>query len=271
MENDAVLYAVEDSVARVTLNRPDRLNANNRAMSQALTAAMTQAAADPQVRVILLTGAGRAFCAGADAKVLGELSEGSTPAKSGSGDLRYDGLMNLDKPVIAAVHGSCIGIGLIMVCCADIRLASEDAFFVAPFVPLGLCAEGGLAVRLPRLMGLGHATEMLMSGRRIRAQEALAKGLVSQVLPDEGFHEAALAYAKSLAQNSAPRALKMVKDQLRKGEEQTYQEALSDALTLVKHALRAGEFEEAIKARQEKRPPQFPALTCSFGPPINSN
>lgn len=143
--HDVVLYAAGRGVARITLNRPDRLNASNGELSRGLTAAFTRAAADPEVRVILVAGAGRAFCAGADLQVLGELSDDASAPNSGSGGLRYDGLMLLPKPVIAAIHGPCAGIGLALACAADIRIAAADAVFVAPFAKLGLCAEGGLA------------------------------------------------------------------------------------------------------------------------------
>ena len=190
---DEVLYAVERGVARITLNRPERLNASNGALSRGLTAAFDRAAGDPEVRVVLLAGAGRGFCAGADMEVLGELSDDPDAPNSGSDGLCYDGLMFLPKPVIVAVHGACAGVGLAMACAADIRIAAQDAFFLAPFAQLGLCAEGGLAWLLARLMGQGNAAEMLLSARRVAAQEALAKGLVAQVLPAAGFADAAFA------------------------------------------------------------------------------
>ena len=171
--DEVVLYEAVRGVARITLNRPDRLNASNGAVSRGLTAAFTRAGTDPEVRVVLLTGAGRAFCAGADMAVLGELSADPAAPNSGSGGLRYDGIMLLDKPVIAAVHGACAGIGLAMACATDIRIAADDAVFVAPFAKLGLCAEGGLAWSLTRLMGQGHAAEMLLTARRVGAAEAL--------------------------------------------------------------------------------------------------
>ena len=180
---DVVLYAVSDGIARITLNRPDRLNASNGDMSRGLTTAFSKAAADPDVHVILLSGAGRGFCAGADMQVLDAYAADPRAPNAGSGGLRYDGLMVLPKPVIAAIHGPCAGIGLAMVCAADIRLAAEDAVFVAPFAGLGLSAEGGLAWSLSRLMGPGNAADMLLSARRVGAQEAYAKGLKCRTFP----------------------------------------------------------------------------------------
>lgn len=265
---EVVLYAVADGVARITLNRPERLNASNRALSQGLTAGFTRAAADPEVRVILLSGAGRAFCAGADMQVLNDLSDDPNAPNQGSGGLRYDGLMLVAKPVIAAVHGACAGIGLAMVCCADIRLAADDAQFVAPFSRLGLCAEGGLAWLLGRLMGPGNAAEMLLSARKVGAREALAKGLVAQVLPAAGFAEAALAYAVDLAKG-APASFALMKQQLREAATGDFEEARARAFGMTRETLAGKDFKEAIAARREGRPAQFLPVTAEFGPPVS--
>jgi len=269
-EGDEVLYTVTDGVGRITLNRPDRLNASNGAMSRGLTSAFTRAAADPEVRVILLSGAGRGFCAGADLQVLDELSVDPDAPNSGSGGLRYDGLSLLPKPVIAAVHGACAGIGLAMACAADIRMAAQDAFFVAPFAGLGLCAEGGLAWSLTRLMGPGHAAEMLMSARRIEAAEAYAKGLVSQILPAEGFADAALAYARSVAVH-APASFAMIKRQLREANSQDFETARAGSLDLTRETLQSADFREGVLARQERRAPRFEPVVARFEPPISGS
>jgi 2-(1,2-epoxy-1,2-dihydrophenyl)acetyl-CoA isomerase len=268
-EQEPVLYEVSDGVARVTLNRPDRLNASNGALSRGLTDAMTRAAADPAVRVVLLSGAGRAFCAGADMQVLGELSADPDAPNTGSGGLRYDGLMLMPKPVIAAVHGACAGIGLAMVCAADIRLASEDAFFLAPFARLGLTAECGLAWLLPRLIGQGNAADMLLSARRIGAQEALAKGLVQQVLPDEGFAAAALDYARAMARDCSPSAFSLIKKQLREAQTQDFETAREQATAIVLATLDAEDFREAIAAIKDKRAPRFGGIAAKFGPQVS--
>ncbi|WP_260583661.1 enoyl-CoA hydratase/isomerase family protein [Sphingopyxis sp. PET50] len=249
-ERDVVLYAVEGGVARITLNRPERLNASNGGLSRGLTAAFTRAGADPEVRVVLLAGAGRAFCAGADMQVLGELSDDPSAPNSGSGGLRYDGLMLLPKPVIAAIHGACAGIGLALACAADIRIAADDAVFVAPFANLGLCAEGGLAWSLSRLVGPGHAAEMLMSARRVAAEEAFAKGLVSRLLPREGFRDAALGYAAELAEG-APSSFALIKRQLRDADGETFEAARAKAAALTRETLHGPDFAEALAAKRE--------------------
>ena len=266
---NAVLYAVNGRVAQITLNRPDRLNASNRNLSLGLTAAFDRAAADAEVRVILLSGAGRAFCAGADLRILDELSDDPDAPNSGSGALRYDGLLALDKPIIAAIHGACAGIGLALACCADIRIAAEDAVFVAPFSRLGLCAEGGLAWLLGRLMGTGNASEMLLSARRVAADEALAKGLVARVMPTEGFASAALAYAATVAEGS-PASFAMMKRQLRESHVQDFAEARALAAELTRASLHDKDFGEAISAKREGRPPAFRPVSTSFDPPITT-
>jgi enoyl-CoA hydratase/carnithine racemase len=266
---DPVLYAVLDGVARITLNRPDRLNASNGDMSRGLTAAFSKAAGDADVRVILLSGAGRGFCAGADMQVLDAYAADPSAPNAGSGGLRYDGLTLLPKPVIAAIHGPCAGIGLAMACAADIRLAAEDAVFVAPFAGLGLCAEGGLAWSLSRLMGSGNAADMLLSARRLGAQEAYAKGLVSQLLPIAGFMEAALDYARAMAAN-APASFAMMKQQLRDADLQDFEAARAQSFALVQGTLNSADFKEAIAAKREKRAPGFGPVTAEFTPPVSN-
>lgn len=263
-----VLYDAADGVARITLNRPDRLNASNRDLSLGLTAAFTRAGADPAVSVVLLMGAGRAFCAGADLQVLNELSAEPGSPNSGSGGLRYDGIMRFEKPVVAAIHGACAGIGLALACAADIRLAAADAVFVAPFAKLGLPAEGGLAWLLSRAIGPGNAAELLLTARRMGATEALAKGLVSQVFEDENFAGAALAYARQLATGS-PASFATIKGQLAAAATDDFESARAEAATLARDMLRAPDFREAIAARREGRAPRFAAVVTRFDPPVS--
>ncbi|TWH82110.1 enoyl-CoA hydratase/carnithine racemase [Novosphingobium taihuense] len=265
---EAVLYSAAGGVAQITLNRPDRLNASNRALSQGLTAAFTRAAVDPQVRVVLLAGAGRAFCAGADLQVLDEISAGPDAAHSGSNGLRYDGITRLEKPVVAAIRGACAGIGLALACAADIRIAAEDAVFVAPFVKLGLPAEGGLAWLLSHAMGPGNAAELLLSARRMGAGEALAKGLVAHVLPVEGFGSAMLAYAQDLA-SGAPASFAAIKKQIFQAATHDFATAQDHAATLALTMLQGHDFREAVAARREGRVPAFAPIAGRFDPPVS--
>jgi enoyl-CoA hydratase/carnithine racemase len=176
--------------------------------------------------------------------------------------------MRLPKPVIAAIHGPCAGIGLALACAADIRIAADDAVFVAPFARLGLCAEGGLAWSLSRLIGPGNAAEMLMSARRVAAEEAYAKGLVSRVLPSQGFYEATLAYAADLAQG-APSSFALIKRQLADADGQTFETARAKAAELTRETLHGFDFGEALAAKRVGRPARFIPVTAPFAPPVS--
>lgn len=264
-----VLLEVSRGVACVTLNRPDRLNASNGAMSRELSRILEQASQSAEVRVILLRGAGRGFCAGADTEVLNQLSADDGESNERSKDLRYDGIMQLPKPVIAAVHGPCAGIGLALACACDFRLAAENAFFLAPFARLALCAESGLAWLLARAMGPGNAAEMLMCARRIGSREAYEKGLVAKVMPDEGFSNAAFEYAACMAEECAPSSFALMKRQLRDAPGQDFDDARAQAEMMTRDTLGSKDFREAVAARREDRAPEFSAVTAEFGPPIS--
>jgi enoyl-CoA hydratase/carnithine racemase len=157
-----------------------------------------------------------------------------------------------------------------MACAADIRLAAEDAFFVAPFAGLGLCAEGGLAWSLSRLIGPGNAADMLMSARRVGAQEAYAKGLVSQVLPNDGFIAAASEYAHMVSTN-APASFAIMKRQLREAYLQDFEAARTDAHALTQETLKSADFKESMTAKREKRLARFTPVTSVFEPPVSKS
>lgn len=261
-----VLSMFNRGVATITLNRPQRSNAVNGRLSRALNQALDAAARAPEVRVILITGAGKAFCAGADAKVLDEYAADPAVPNSGSGKLRYSALMQLPKPVIAAVNGACAGVGLALACCADIRLASANAFFLAPFARLGLTAELGLGWLLPRLIGIGNTMHLLMAAGRMPAEEARAMGLVSAVLPDSSFAAEAHAYAVAMAEGSAPSALAAIKRQVYQALSQSFSEAEEQAFRLTFESLDGADFKEAIAARMGQRSPNFAPVSMPLFP-----
>ncbi|SNT07955.1 MULTISPECIES: enoyl-CoA hydratase-related protein [unclassified Azospirillum] len=261
---EPVLIHIAEGVAALTLNRPDRMNAINGQLSRALNRALDTASRSPEVRVILLQGAGRGFCAGADAQVLDEYAADPKAPNSGSGRLRYGELMRLPKPVIAAVHGACAGVGLALACCADIRLAASSAFFLAPFAGLGLSAEVGLGWLLPRLVGTGSAMDMLLGGQRLTADDARSIGLVRHVFPEATFMQEARAYAVRLAASGAPAALRLIKQQVYDAWGQDFATAEEAALRLTFQTLESPDFTEAMAARRQKRPPVFAAVTSPF-------
>src|SRR3954454_4239133 len=209
MSYEQILYRVEDNVAIVTLNRPDRLNAWTPFMHTEVKAAMRAASDDPDVRVIVLTGAGRGFCAGADMGALQGIQSGERQERVAeepvdtqshlSFQRTYSYFPAVPKPIIAAVNGPCAGLGMVIALYADMRFASENAVFMTAFARRGLIAEHGISWLLPRLVGLANAADLLFSARRVAAAEALGIGLVSRVFPAETFENDVLTYARMLA------------------------------------------------------------------------
>ena len=207
--DDPVLYELRDSgVAVLTLNRPERMNAWGGGLAGRFYALLDQAEADPQVRAVVVTGSGRAFCAGAD---MGDLSSIATASTDGDTDIskmvgeRHPHFVStLRKPVIAAINGACAGIGLTQALMCDVRFAAEGAKFTTSFARRGLIAEYGISWILPRVVGWGAALDLLLSGRVFLADEAAALGLVKEVVAPEELLPRAIAYAEDIAANCAP-------------------------------------------------------------------
>jgi len=254
---DLVTYEVRDAIAVITLNRPDRLNAMLPGMGETYADLLRRADADPEVRVIVVTGAGRGFCSGAD---LGILAEGQSAL-----DGYLDGqdsstlpstALRIGTPVAVAVNGPCAGIGFVLALCADARFASPTATFSASFSRLGLIAEYGVAWLLPRLVGLPVATDLLLSSRTLDAQQAREIGLVREVSDDAV--EAAMAWARDLADSCSPTAMAVIKSQLLLADGQDLESAVDSSLVEMRAAFRRPDLIEAITAKLEKRPPAFP-------------
>ena len=233
MAYDEITYGVADRIATITLNRPDRLNAWTAVMEGEIRDAMVAAAGDDAVRAIVITGAGRGFCAGADMSLLqstGDVDPEERRAKAlvppGDADipgrldvpddysLRYTYFPSVPKPIIAAINGPCAGLGLIMSLYCDFRFASEAAVFTTAFARRGLIAEHGIDWMLPRIVGFPNALDLLMTARRVSPQEALAKGLVNAVHPPETFANKVSDFALDLANAVSPRSMRVMKTQL---------------------------------------------------------
>ena len=207
MATTEILYAVQDGVAVVTLNRPDKLNAWTSTMEREVREAMRMAADDAAVRVIVLTGAGRGFCAGADMDTLVSVQSSGQQAPRAAAPQPFDPEARPDftktysyfptvpKPIIAAVNGACAGLGLVISLYADMRFASEDAVFLTAFARRGLIAEHGISWLLPRVVGMANAADLLFSSRRVTAQEAKELGLVNKVFSRDAFHDGVMGYA----------------------------------------------------------------------------
>jgi enoyl-CoA hydratase/carnithine racemase len=267
---DETLYQVTGAVATITLNRPAKLNAWTLKMEGEVNQAFQEAAADERVRAIVLTGAGRGFCAGADMTLLSGLTESgaATDRRIQSGHAALDGaradyqrrfawLLSLPKPVIAAVNGPAAGLGFVIPLYCDFRWASESAYFSVIFSQRGLVAEYGLAWMLPRIIGLPAAVELIFTSRKVQSAEALQLGLVHRVLPDDGFLAAAQAFAAELASAVSPRSLRVMKRQIYDAQMQSLGEAFDVAFQEMLASFQSEDFREGVQHFLEKRQPVF--------------
>jgi len=266
---EQIAYEVSNQVATVTLNRPDKLNAWTQKMEEEVTEAIRAASSDDKVRVIILTGAGKGFCAGADMSLLSAISQESSARaeflfeEKVDGDVRADfqkkhaWLLTVPKPIIAAINGPAVGLGFIVPLYCDFRFASEKARFSVIFSKRGLVAEYGLAWMLPRLVGLGNAIELMYTSKLFDAQEALRIGLVSRVLPEENFLGAVQEFARELASTVSPRSLRVMKRQIYTGLLQDLGEAFDLAIEEMKGSFGTEDFKEGVAHFLEKRPSAF--------------
>ena len=273
MGYEQVIYDTTDGVATVTLNRPDKLNAWTQVMGREVRAAMDEAARDERVRVIVLTGAGRGFCAGADMTLLSGISGAGAaageevalppaPAATANGARedfrgRYAYFPAIPKPIIGALNGATAGLGLVVALYCDVRFASDAAVFTTSFARRGLIAEHGISWMLPRLVGLPHALDLMLSARKIDAAEALRMGLVNRVVPQAEFMPAVRAYAQELAQLVSPRSMAVMKRQLWEAQFQTLAEASAVADEEMTRSFGTADFKEGVAHFVEKRPPHF--------------
>jgi enoyl-CoA hydratase/carnithine racemase len=272
MQNLETLYQVTDRVATITLNRPDKLNAWTAIMEQEVRAAMHEADKDGNVRVIVLTGAGRGFCSGADISLLSavaekgideakraQLREGRSENAGVRADFqkKYSYFPGLTKPVIGAINGVAVGLGMVIALYCDVRLASDAARWGTVFARRGLIAEYGMAWMLPRLVGHSNALDLLFSARMIDAAEAFRMGLANQVLPQATFTEAVQKYAADMASTVSPRSLRVMKRQVYDAMFQPLGEAFEISEREMVASLQCEDFKEGVAHFVEKRPPVF--------------
>ena len=252
-----VLLAREGHVATVTLNRPEAMNAINVAMRQELPARLLEAERDDQVRVIVLRGAGvRGFCVGADVKEFAPVDSLSRYRGDRIAESWVAVFERLRKPVIAAVHGFCLGGGLEMALACDLRIATEDAQLGLPELTHGFIPGAGGTQRLLRLVGLGRAMDMILSGERVDAEQAMRIGLVTRVVPRDGLDAAAAALAESIAAR-APLAVMAAKEALHRGADMDLRGGMRMELDLLTVLLGTEDRQEAVAAFREKRKPEF--------------
>jgi enoyl-CoA hydratase/carnithine racemase len=277
MQNQQTLYEVDARVAMITLNRPDKLNAWTAVMEREVRAAMEEAERDENVRVIILIGAGRGFCAGADMSLLSTVategldsvrraqavepasgaSQGAREGTRADFQKKYSYFPALSKPVIAAVNGPAVGLGLVIALYCDLRFASDAARFSTAFARRGLIAEYGMAWMLPRLVGHANALDLLFSARMIDAAEAFRLGLANRVIPQDAFREKVREYALDMASNVSPRSLRVMKRQIYDAMFQTLAEAFETSEREMLASLQCEDFKEGVAHFVEKRAPVF--------------
>ncbi len=258
-QSQVVQMQVEDGVALLTLNRPDRLNAWTSEMEHAYFAMLDQCAAAEDVRVIVVTGAGRGFCSGADMQELQAIGEDGVSAEAH--DRRAQTFpLTVPKPIIAALNGACAGIGLVQALMCDLRFAAEGAKLTTAFARRGLVAEHGMSWMLPRLVGPARALDLLLSGRVVFAEEALELGLVNRVLAPDRLLDATLDYARELVINCSPKSMATMKRQVYGDLQRELPDALVEADRLMLESFAAPDFTEGVTSFIERRDPRFAAL-----------
>jgi enoyl-CoA hydratase/carnithine racemase len=258
-DSSQLLYEKDGPIATLTLNRPERMNAISGPMLAALSERLVEANGDRDVRVIVITGAGRGFCAGLD---LGDAASGSGIGGGGMPatlDLRTAPptvLHSLDKPVIAALNGGAAGYGMDLALGCDIRIAARRAKLAAAFTKRGVLPESGGTWLLPRLVGWSKAAEIIFTGRTLDSQQCLELGLVSQVVDDDALPAAARALANEIAAN-APLAVQGAKRMMRMALSEPFDDHVHHVYLQLLPLFQSADFKEGVRSFLEKRDPKF--------------
>ena len=265
-------------VAIITLNRPDKLNAWTAAMERSMRSALAACAKDDAVRAIVVTGAGRGFCAGADMNLLqsidpkagekrdlAQANAGATydwdrslgPDISGHMSGRFGYMPQIPKPIIAAINGPCAGLGMVFTLWCDMRIGADDMFFTTSFAKRGLIAEHGISWLLPELAGHAVAMDLLFSARRVDAGEAKSVGLLNKTVPTQELVNEAVAYAQEMAETVSPRSVAVMKAQVWKSRFQSLSEAIETGDSEMQKSFASEDFQEGVDHFVEKRAPHF--------------
>jgi enoyl-CoA hydratase/carnithine racemase len=266
MSYGQILYEVSERIATITLNRPEHLNAWTDIMAEEVYQATQTAGRDPAVRVIVITGAGRAFCAGGDItafsadnprQLIDKLPRAYDFSRRPDFQSRTAYFAAVPKPVIAMLNGPTAGVGLIHALFCDLRFAAADAAITTAFARIGLTSEYGMAWILARVVGHANALDLLISARKVRGDEALRLGLVNQVHPASELKDATYAYARTLADLVSPRSMRVIKKQIWDVPFQSLQESLIGDSEAMLESNVCDDFKEGKRAFMEKRPPRF--------------
>jgi enoyl-CoA hydratase/carnithine racemase len=260
--DDLCLYEVSEGVCTLTLNNPERRNAWNQDMEDRYFDLLDRADVDPDVRVIVLTGAGTTFCPGLDIARLTAAADAGAMDLTGRHPQTYP--LRVRKPMIAAVNGACAGIGLMQALNCDVRFAARGAKFTTAYARRGLPAEYGSSWLLPRLVGLENALDLLLSGRVFDAEEAQRLGLVSRVCAPEDVLAEAQAYARDMALNCSPRSMAAIRRQVYGDLSRRFDESMVHTLAAMHEFSGNPDAVEGSRSFAEKRPPAFDPLPPDF-------
>ena len=265
-QTEELLVEQDGHVVTITLNRPERLNAISRPMLQELSAKMVEADKDPEVRCIILTGAGRGFCSGLDLiDTSDRMDDGKGATGSGSNrprqlfDLRdapINVMWHCDTPIICAINGAAAGYGMDMTLLCDMRIMADNAKLAAVTAKRNVVPESGGTWLLPRLVGWAKASELYYRGRTIGAEESLEIGIVNAVVPNDKLMDTAREWAQDVADN-APMAVQTTKRMMRMGLEESYDTAVDHLMVHLGGLFQSEDFEEGLRAFMEKRKPNF--------------
>lgn len=258
-------YEVSDPVATITLNRPETLNAWTSTLDGELRSAVAQASADRRVVGIVITGAGRGFCSGADIGLLarvarsGKARNAADPWEQPEGDLsgRFSFLMSVDKPILAAINGAVAGMGVALALCCDLRIMTPEAYITTAFAHRGLIAEWGVGWMLPRLIGPGAALDLLFSARRVYGEEARQLGLANDVVASDDLLTTSRSYVEALAERCSPTSLAVMKHQVYSELHRGLASAELASYVVMDESLKSEDFREGIAAFREGRSPKF--------------
>ncbi len=256
MDYKYILYARENGIATITFHRPEAMNALNSQLLDELSAAVEEASADKEVRVVVFTGEGKAFIAGADIAEMESKDTMGIIEYSRRGAALFRRIETMPKPTIAAINGYAFGGGCEFVLCTDIRIAHEKASFAMPEVTLGIVPGFNGTQRLPKCIGTIRAKELLFTGRRIKADEALSIGLINKVVPADAFAAEVKAEAEIIAKNSAS-AISLLKAALAAGESVGVDVGKDIELGYMTASFGTSDQIEGFKAFKEKRPPKY--------------
>lgn len=269
---------IRGNIAVITLNRPDKLNAWTAAMEKSMRTALVSCAKDDAVRAIIITGAGRGFCAGADMNLLQKIDPDAgekrelAQANDGAADDwdrslgpdisahmggRFGYMPQIPKPIIAAINGPCAGLGMVFALWCDMRIGAEDMFFTTSFAKRGLIAEHGISWLLPELAGHAVAMDLLFSARRVDADEARSIGFLNKTVPTQELVNEAVSYAQEMADSVSPRSVAVMKAQVWKARFQSLSDAIDTGDSEMQKSFASEDFKEGVEHFVQKRAPRF--------------